>query len=178
MRVPISKMHGAQNDFVILDRRTSHVADLASFARWACDRHAGVGADGVIAIETSTSADVMMRTINADGSAAEMCGNGIRCAARWLDEAGEGERIIFETEAGSMQTEVVARSPEYLVRVGMGRPRLTSAAVAGIGEVAVVDLETRTSSSGETITSRRISSRSHGGSRRVRSFRTEQTFTS
>ncbi len=71
----------------------------------------GIGADGLIVLEPSDVADVRMRTINADGSEAEMCGNGIRCAARWLDEAGEGERIAFETRAGIVRTEIVAREP-------------------------------------------------------------------
>src|SRR5579871_6974909 len=133
MRVPLTKMHGAHNDFVILDRRVAPLRDLAAFARWVCDRHAGVGADGVIALEASTIADVRMRTINADGSEAEMCGNGIRCAARWLDEAGEGERIAFETAGGIVRTEIVARVPEYLVRVAMGRPTLSEIELGTLG---------------------------------------------
>ncbi len=140
MRVSVSKMHGARNDFVILDRRANPVTDLASFARWACDRRAGIGADGVISIEPSTVADVRMQTINADGSTAEMCGNGIRCAARWLDEAGEGEKRVFETDAGPVATEVVAREPEYLVRVAMGRPTLKPARLPVVGDVTLVDL--------------------------------------
>jgi diaminopimelate epimerase len=118
-------MHGARNDFAIVDCRTEPV-DLPTFARWVCDRRAGIGADGVIAIESSEAADVRMRTMNADGSEAEMCGNGIRCAARWLDEAGEGDRVVFETAAGLIRTEIVTRDPEYLVRVAMGRPRIAA----------------------------------------------------
>jgi len=139
----VTKMHGARNDFVVIDRRTPF--DLApddtfaAFAAWVCDRRAGVGADGVILLERSRVADVRMRTINADGSEAEMCGNGARCAARWLDEAGEGERIAFETDAGIVRTEVVARTPEYLVRVAMGKPIVASASLAGIGDVTLVD---------------------------------------
>ncbi|MGA8534246.1 MAG: diaminopimelate epimerase, partial [Candidatus Tumulicola sp.] len=129
-RVALTKMHGAHNDFVIVDRRTANVGELASFARRVCDRRAGIGADGLIAIETSRSRDVAVRTINADGSEAEMCGNGVRCAARWLEEAGEGDRIAFETAAGNVETEVVARRPEYLVRVSMAAPRITSTQAA------------------------------------------------
>ena len=119
-------MHGARNDFVIVDRRGDGRADLVRFARWACDRRAGIGADGVIAIESSNVADARMRTINADGTEAEMCGNGIRCAARWLDEAGEGAGVTFETEAGLISTEIVSRGAEYAVRVAMGHPRITA----------------------------------------------------
>ncbi len=119
-------MHGARNDFVIVDRRGDGRADLVRFARWACDRRAGIGADGVIAIESSNVADARMRTINADGTEAEMCGNGIRCAARWLDEAGEGAGVTFETEAGLISTEIVSRGAEYAVRVAMGHPIISS----------------------------------------------------
>jgi diaminopimelate epimerase len=121
----VTKMHGARNDFVIVDRRSDARVGLERFAKWACDRRAGIGADGVIAIESSSLADARMRTINADGSEAEMCGNGVRCAARWLDEAGEGAGVTFETAAGSIATEIVSRGTEYAVRVAMGHPRIT-----------------------------------------------------
>ncbi len=114
-------MHGARNDFAIVDcRMEPH--ELSSVSRWVCDRRAGIGADGVIALEPSSIADVRMRTFNADGTEAEMCGNGIRCAARWLDESGEGDRIAFETEGGIVRTQIAAREPEYLVRVDIGTP--------------------------------------------------------
>jgi diaminopimelate epimerase len=124
MPVSVTKMHGAGNDFIVLDQRLVHVDDLNAFARRYCERRTGIGADGLIAIEQSTSATVRMRTINADGTEAEMCGNGIRCAARWLEEAGDGDRCSFETTAGNIETEIVSRQPEYLVRVAIGMPRV------------------------------------------------------
>jgi diaminopimelate epimerase len=133
-------MHGARNDFVVLDQRTARLDDLVSFARWACDRHAGIGSDGLIALERSNRADLRMRTLNADGSEAEMCGNGIRCAARWLDEAGGGGRVAFDTPAGIVRTEIVTRKPEYLVRVAMGRPRFDAISLPGLENTAFVDL--------------------------------------
>jgi diaminopimelate epimerase len=60
-------MHGTRNDFAIVDRRGATVEDPAAFGRWICDRHAGVGADGLILLEKSLAADVRMRVINADG---------------------------------------------------------------------------------------------------------------
>lgn len=129
--VSIAKMHGACNDFVVVDGRTNSIASLAAFARWVCDRHAGVGADGVIVIEPSNGSRLAMRTINADGSEAEMCGNGARCAARWLDEAGEGDAIEFDTAAGRVQTQIVARDPAYSVRVSVGVPRIAAFARGG-----------------------------------------------
>jgi diaminopimelate epimerase len=126
MPVSVTKMHGAGNDFVVLDQRAARLDALDAFARWCCARRTGIGADGLIVIEESTSADVRMRTINADGTEAEMCGNGVRCAARWLDEAGEGDRRSFETVAGLVETEVVARQPEFLVRVAIGVPHVAA----------------------------------------------------
>ena len=121
--VAVTKMHGARNDFVVVDCRRTAIASLPQFARWACDRHAGIGADGVIAI-VAGSKTMGMRTINADGSEAEMCGNGLRCAARWLEEAGEGLHAEFETAAGIVSADVIAKRPEYLVRALVGAPRV------------------------------------------------------
>ena len=135
----VTKMHGTRNDFVVLDARSQPLAEASSFARWVCDRRAGIGADGLILLEASNTGDVRMRIINADGSEAEMCGNGARCAARWLDEAGEGGHIAFETGAGIVRTQVLAREPDYLVRVAMGRPRISEVNVDGRTE-AYVDL--------------------------------------
>lgn len=115
-------MQGALNDFVVLDDRRERVADLVAFARYACDRHAGLGADQLLAIQTSQIADAKMRTFNTDGSEAEMCGNGMRCVARYLDEAGEGGELRVETLAGIIETQVLSRDP-YRVRVGMRAPR-------------------------------------------------------
>jgi diaminopimelate epimerase len=133
-------MHGTRNDFVILDQRTARLEDPAACARWICDRHAGVGADGLILLEDSVETGVRMRVLNADGSEAEMCGNGIRCAARYLDEAGEGGEHRFETLAGPIETSVVAREPEYLVRVAMGTPRIAATPVPFLEDARYVDL--------------------------------------
>jgi diaminopimelate epimerase len=138
--VRVTKMHGAHNDFVILDRRSSPVEDLAGFARFSCERHGGIGADGLIVLDDSVHADVRMRIFNADGSEAEMCGNGIRCAARWLEEAGAGSDLRFETGAGIVETSVVARGPEYLVRVSMGTPHIAPMPVPSLEDARFVDL--------------------------------------
>jgi diaminopimelate epimerase len=138
--IQVTKMHGAQNDFVVLDRRSDGAFDAASFARWACDRRTGIGADGCILLEKARTAEIRMRTVNADGTEAEMCGNGIRCAARWLDEAGEGDRIAFETHAGIVRTEIVSRTPEYLVRVAMGRPAIRERTLGMLRDAAFVEI--------------------------------------
>lgn len=118
--VAVTKMHGTFNDFIVLDQRPPTIADLSSFARTACDRRGGVGADGVIVVLPSDRADVRMRVINADGSEAEMCGNGARCAARFLADRGEGSHFRFETLAGIIVADV---SNSGSVRLNMGVPR-------------------------------------------------------
>lgn len=116
------KMHGARNDFLVADVRERPLERASDAARRLCDRRSGVGADGLLLIETSRVAHAAMRIVNADGSEAEMCGNGIRCVARYLDEAGEGAALAIETLAGVIETRVVQREP-YLVRVAIGVPR-------------------------------------------------------
>jgi diaminopimelate epimerase len=132
-------MHGARNDFVILDRRVADVPDVSAFARRVCDRNTGIGADGVLLIETSERADVRMRVINADGGEAEMCGNGIRCVARYLEEEGEGERFQIETLAGTIEADVISHDPNYVVRVDMGVPKPESRAFS-IPDAHFVDM--------------------------------------
>ena len=116
-----AKMHGCGNDFIL----THHAADVDAVIRATpalCDRRRGIGADGVILLLPSRSADWRMRIFNADGSEAEMCGNGIRCAYRYAVAHGlcaEG-RIVFETAAGPIATEAKGE----LVRVNMGFPVL------------------------------------------------------
>ncbi|HEY8314278.1 MAG TPA: diaminopimelate epimerase [Candidatus Baltobacteraceae bacterium] len=120
--VAVAKMHGTRNDFVVVDERTPHIADLSAFARSVCDRRAGIGADGVLAIMPSRIADARMRIVNADGGEAEMCGNGMRCVARYLNESGLAERLRVETLAGIIETQIVSKGEVYEVRLNMGVP--------------------------------------------------------
>jgi diaminopimelate epimerase len=95
-------MNGAGNDFVLLDNRSAELALTREQIALLCDRHRGVGADGVLVLEQPTNgADFRMRYYNADGGEAEMCGNGARCFARFASRvAGPRETISFETPAG------------------------------------------------------------------------------
>jgi diaminopimelate epimerase len=107
--VPFTKMNGAGNDFVMLDNRDlRHRLDKATIAR-LCDRHRGIGSDGLIAVEpASNGADFKMRYYNADGGEAEMCGNGARCFARFAGRlAGRKDRLTFETMAGAIGADFV-----------------------------------------------------------------------
>lgn len=137
-RVAVAKLHGAGNDFVLVDARRLGPLELVTFARNVCDRHFGIGADGLLVIEPSNIADVRMRIINADGSEAQMCGNGIRCVARFLDESHEGEHRRIETAAGIIATQVLSREPVYMVRVRMRAPRVS--AIDGESLDAFVDM--------------------------------------
>jgi diaminopimelate epimerase len=116
-------MHGTLNDFIVLDQRTQTIDDLAQFARAVCNRRSGIGADGVIVLLPSDRADARMRVINADGSEAEMCGNGMRCAIRFLCERGEGDRFRIETLAGIIGAEVLDKGEIYHIRLDMGVPQ-------------------------------------------------------
>ena len=135
-RVAVAKMHGARNDFVVVDARTQHVGDPVEFARAVCDRHTGIGADGLLLIEDGEPF-LSMRVINADGSEAEMCGNGVRCVARYLDERQEGADQTIATKAGPIATSVMVRGPVYRVRVDMGIPRILDLALPWPHAVAV-----------------------------------------
>jgi diaminopimelate epimerase len=97
-----TKMNGAGNDFVLIDNRAGEIhLDRSQIAR-LCDRHRGIGADGILLLEkASNNAGFRMRYFNADGGEAEMCGNGARCFARFANKvAGASEKISFETPAG------------------------------------------------------------------------------
>ena len=103
------KMSGCGNDFVIIDNRTPVVDDenLTQFIQKVCCRKMSVGADGLILIENSGIADFKWRFYNSDGSVAEMCGNGARCAARFAREHNIAkDRMAFETRAGLIEAEI------------------------------------------------------------------------
>jgi diaminopimelate epimerase len=103
-KINFTKMVASGNDFVVVDsRRKSHVAGLSSFARKICDRKFGIGADGLLILDKSKAADVRMRIFNADGSEAEMCGNGARCTAKF---AGAKVRSL-KTQAGIIKTKIM-----------------------------------------------------------------------
>lgn len=121
--IPFEKMSGAGNDFVIVDNRICRipVAEQSELARRICRRMFSLGADGLIFIEESASADFSWNFYNADGSVAEMCGNGSRCAARFAYRHGiAGKKMKFATLAGIIEAEV--GEDEAMVRVKMTKP--------------------------------------------------------
>lgn len=120
--IPFYKMSGSGNDFIIIDNRESVVDfdDMPHFAAKICRRGMSVGADGLILVEPSEQADFKWRFFNSDGSVAEMCGNGARCAARFAFLKGiAGDRMAFDTMAGMISAFV--RGDQ--VRIKMSDPQ-------------------------------------------------------
>ena len=121
--INFEKMSGSGNDFVVIDNRNSAVAleDQPEFARKVCRRMFSVGGNGLIFIENSSIADFSWRFYNGDGSVADMCGNGARCAARFAFRNSIAEsKMVFETTAGTIQAEILADN--QTVRVQMTKP--------------------------------------------------------
>lgn len=100
MSLSFFKTEGLGNDFVLLDRLDGGDDDFPELARILCERRHGVGADGLLVVCASGQADARMRIFNADGTEAQMCGNGIRCAGLYLNSIGYGDRLRIETLAG------------------------------------------------------------------------------
>ena len=119
------KLQGAGNDFVLLDTLAQPLpeCDFASLARRLCDRRFGAGADGLLVVEPPDNADYRMRIVNADGSEAAMCGNGIRCFARYLWEyrCPDASSLAIETGAGVRR---VHRLSAERFQVEMGTPKI------------------------------------------------------
>jgi diaminopimelate epimerase len=116
-----TKMNGAGNDFVMLDNRAGDLRLSKTEIARICDRHRGVGADGILLLERpANGADFRMRYYNADGGEAEMCGNGARCFARYAERvAGAPPELSFETPAGV----IAARIDDELVQLDMNEPK-------------------------------------------------------
>ncbi|WP_136796048.1 MULTISPECIES: diaminopimelate epimerase [Desulfosediminicola] len=121
--VAFEKLSGTGNDFVVIDNRDGRVAheEQPEFARKVCRRMFSVGADGMFLIEHSSKADFRWQFYNADGSVAEMCGNGARCVARFAYSHGIAERKMrFETLAGIIEAEIIGEAED--VRVLLTEP--------------------------------------------------------
>ncbi|MHB2020839.1 MAG: diaminopimelate epimerase [Candidatus Xenobia bacterium] len=122
-----AKMHGLGNDFIMLDATEQSLPPLPELAKQMCDRHFGVGADGLLIIEPSHKADIKMRIVNSDGSEAKMCGNGVRCAAAWVYEKGlvENKQFKIETLGGIVAPRLIMDGERVIaVEVNMGPPGL------------------------------------------------------
>src|SRR5438132_10175757 len=115
-----TKMNGAGNDFVLIDNRTGAHKFSPKQVAFLCDRHRGIGADGVLLVEPAAgNGEFRMRYYNSDGGEAEMCGNGARCFARFVGKIiGADSTVRFETQAGIVRAQIDGE----LVRLEMSRP--------------------------------------------------------
>jgi len=140
------KMHGLGNDYIVIDDRDKKVTDAAVLAKKLCDRRLSVGADGLLLVCSSRVADVKMRILNADGSEAEMCGNGIRCFAKYCYENNIAKKMKFavETLSGIKHVWLTLKGNQVVaVKVDMGEPnwQRTSLPMFGEGKCINCDLE-------------------------------------
>lgn len=127
MKVNFFKMHGLGNDFIMINDLKEQIDDYKNLAKKLCDRHFGIGADGIILIQNSQKdkADFKMRIFNPDGSEAEMCGNGIRCFAHYLhiNDLTNKKSLTIDTLAGLIKPEIIEYGPyQSTVKVNMGKP--------------------------------------------------------
>ena len=129
MKTAFSKYHGLGNDFVVVDRRTGGSPVRPEQGVALCDRRTGIGADGVLTLLAEPDGTPRMHVTNADGSVAEMCGNGLRCVVKFLADEGaaRGERLSVMTGNGLLSCELHrdAQGVVTEVTVAMGRPELT-----------------------------------------------------
>jgi len=123
------KMHGLGNDFLLvnaIDQAFPESRAVPLAKKW-CDRHFGIGADGIILVHPSNTADFRMQVINSDGSEPEMCGNGIRCFAKFVvdHKLSTQKKLTIETLAGPMTTNIIESNNQItMVKVDMGEPIL------------------------------------------------------
>jgi diaminopimelate epimerase len=133
------KMHGLGNDYIVIDNRDASISDAEAveLALKLCKRRVSVGADGILFASNSTVADVKMRIFNADGSEAEMCGNGIRCFAKYCCENNIARKseLTVETLAGNKRTWLtVENGVVQSVMVDMGVPMLERSKIPMLGQ--------------------------------------------
>jgi diaminopimelate epimerase len=138
------KMHGLGNDYVVIDNRDAKISDAeaAELALKLCRRRFSVGADGILLVSNSAVADAKMRIFNADGSEAEMCGNGIRCFAKYCYENNitRKSEIVVETLAGNKRTYLtVENGSVQSVMVDMGVPALERSKIPMLGQGTFVN---------------------------------------
>lgn len=137
-----TKMQGAGNDFVLLDGFCANfTGDYGAMAQKICDRHFGVGADGLVLLSPTPAADAEMHIFNPDGSEAEMCGNALRCAALYLYEHKivSGQTLRIKTKAGTVvPTLIFVEGAVKAVKVDLGCPRPVSSPGENQGKAGVI----------------------------------------
>jgi diaminopimelate epimerase len=128
MKIKFTKMQALGNDYIYVDCFKQKLAwiNLSLLAKKICDRHFGVGSDGLILVAPGKTCKFRMIFYNPDGTEAEMCGNGIRCFARFLYEKGLSKSRVqnIETKAGIIHTQIISPIEDFLIRTDIGKPIL------------------------------------------------------
>ncbi|MFC1753098.1 diaminopimelate epimerase [Thermoproteota archaeon] len=137
-KIQFSKMHGLGNDFIVIDAITHRLEgiDLAILAKQLCNRHFGIGADGLILVLESSKCDSKMRIFNPEGSEAEMCGNGLRCFAKFAYENDIIEKEVFsvETLGGAMVPALILKNGKIeAIEIDMGEPAFQRSKIPMLG---------------------------------------------
>ncbi|PKM84187.1 MAG: diaminopimelate epimerase [Firmicutes bacterium HGW-Firmicutes-11] len=140
------KLHGAGNDFLLIDDRDRRIKDRSVLTKSLCHRQYGIGADGLIAVDTSSIADIKMSYLNSDGSVAAMCGNGLRCFSKYVRDCGiiDSDRFAVETGDGNKNVTIIeSGSAVSRLAVDMGEvPAIAafrlSSALPAIDEIEVI----------------------------------------
>lgn len=137
----ITKMHGLGNDFILASAEDTKDFDLPGLARVLCARRINIGADGLIIAEPCDSADIRMRIFNSDGSEAEMCGNGIRCFARYVFDNGivPKSQMSISTMAGIMKPVLLFHNGQVSgVTVDMGCPEFQNEKIPVVSDLPAI----------------------------------------
>jgi len=140
--INFTKMQGTGNDFVVIEDFQGKYADLEGLAIKLCDRHFGIGADGILVVTKSDIADIQMIIINADGSYASMCGNGIRCFAKYIWEKKHvvGENIKIETGDGVKLANICVKNGRAeSVTINMGKYNFNPSSIPAIATEEIIN---------------------------------------
>ena len=137
-----TKMQGTGNDFIIIEDFEGKYDNLESLAKKLCDRHFGIGADGILVVRKSIIADIQMIIINTDGSYASMCGNGIRCFAKYIWEKKLVQKEIIEIETGDGIKSAIMNIKDgkaESVTINMGKYNFNPSAIPALSEVEIIN---------------------------------------
>ncbi|MBW9170713.1 diaminopimelate epimerase [Clostridium estertheticum] len=151
-----TKMQGTGNDFIVIEDLEEKYNDLGVLSKKLCDRHYGIGADGILVVRKSTIADIQMIIINADGSYASMCGNGIRCFAKYIFEKKYvlSENIKIETGDGVKLASICVCDGEFKgVTINMGKYNFNPISIPALSSSEIINKKLDTNNKDYYITS-------------------------
>jgi diaminopimelate epimerase len=151
-----TKMHGNGNDFIVIEDLNSDITDLGVLASKLCNRNFGIGADGILVVRKSSTAHIQMEIINSDGSYAAMCGNGIRCFAKYVYEKGfvSSDVIDIETGDGIKRAFLTFENDKVVsVTINMGTPSFDPKLIPSLSDEEIVNKKLKANNMEYEITS-------------------------